>query len=303
MDDTLIVGIRWGLYLTLSVAFGVPLFALHAIAPARRTMLPLRTLIGLSAAAALMLSLLGWVAMTAAMADKPLVGVARDDLMAMLAMPGLGASWLLRIALLGVIVLAASIVGLRRLLPVTGTVLGGAALGSLAWSGHGAAGDDSVGQLHLVADVVHLLAAGAWVGALVALSLLLWPAARETAVAEIAHKALASFGRTGTIIVTVIVGTGLINSWVLVGPGRVLDLPATQWGQLLLAKLTLFAAMLGLAALNRWMLTPALAGAPTIAAARALVRLRLTVALETGTALLVLAVVAWLGTLAPPAAV
>lgn len=299
MNDFLIVGIRWGLYLTLSIAFGVPLFALHAIVPARRTMLPLRTLIGLSAAAALMLSLLGWVAMTAAMADKPLVGLARDDLMAMIAMPGLGASWLLRIGALGVLLFGTLLAGLRPAVAYFGSIFGAVALGSLAWVGHGAAGDGVTGQLHLVADVVHLLAAGAWVGALVALSLLLWRAARDPAVIDVAYQGLASFGRTGTIIVMVIVGTGLINSWVLVGPGRVLDLPDTLWGRLLLAKLTLFATMLGLAALNRWVLTPALNRTAAIAPVAALARLRRSVLLENGIALLVLALVAWLGTLPP----
>ena len=48
------------------------------------------------------------------------------------------------------------------------------ALASLAWSGHGAASEGFRGTVHLVADIVHLLAAGVWVGPLFALGLLLF---------------------------------------------------------------------------------------------------------------------------------
>lgn len=300
MDDPLAVGIRWGLYLTLSTTFGVPLFAVLSIAPSKRNALPLRAIVGIGAALALGLSLLGGIAMTAAMADKPLVGVTREDLGAMLAMPGLGLSWLVRVAALGVLVLGASIARLRRLLPAMAIVIGGVALGSLAWVGHGAAGDGIAGPLHLAADIVHLLAAGAWIGALVALSLLLWRAARNSAKIEVAHAALARFGQTGTVIVAAIIGSGLVNSWVLVGPGRVLDLPDTLWGQLLLGKLALFAAMLGLAGLNRWVLTPALGRDQTAIAPATILHLRRSVLVEAGAATTVLALVAWLGTLSPP---
>lgn len=301
MEDPIVVGIRWGLYLTLSVAFGVPLFALSALEPLRRSALPLRALVGLSAAAALMLSFLGWVAMTAAMADKPLTNVAREDLMAMLAMPGLGTSWLLRLAALVVLVLVASFAGLRRALPVMGTVLGAVALGSLAWSGHGAAGDGFIGRLHLAADVVHLLAAGAWVGALFALLFLLRQAVRDAAVIGVAHAALAGFGRTGTIIVAAIIGTGLINSWVLVGPGRVFALPSTLWGQFLLVKLGLFTGMLGLAAHNRRKLTPDLERELKAGSSVSMTRLQRSVLFESGAGVLILGLVAWLGTLSAPA--
>src|SRR3546814_1700672 len=59
----------------------------------------------------------------------------------------------------------------------------------------------------------------------------------------------------------VIAATGLINSQMIVGAenlGRSLSSP---YGQLLLAKLALFALMLAHAAANRWRLTPALAAA------------------------------------------
>ncbi len=63
-------------------------------------------------------------------------------------------------------------------------------------------------------------------------------------------------GVVGTLVVVVIIVSGLTNAWLLVGPANVQRLPATLYGRLLIAKLVLFAAMLALAALNRFRLVP-----------------------------------------------
>jgi len=107
----------------------------------------------------------------------------------------------------------------------------------------------------------------------------------------------------GTIVVALLIVTGLVNSWILVGPHGVGQLSGNQYIRLLAIKLALFAAMLGLAAINRFRLTPALrrdlqAGSMPVGALRAL---RRSIALEFGLATSVLAIVAWLGTLMPPA--
>ena len=52
------------------------------------------------------------------------------------------------------------------------TIAAGLALSALAWTGHGAAGEGAIGWAHLLADILHLIAAGAWVGALIGLMLL-----------------------------------------------------------------------------------------------------------------------------------
>ena len=54
-----------------------------------------------------------------------------------------------------------------------GLALSAAVLASLAWAGHGGATPGQPGNLHLAADMLHLLAAGAWVGSLIPLALLL----------------------------------------------------------------------------------------------------------------------------------
>src|SRR3546814_15811165 len=70
----------------------------------------------------------------------------------------------------------------RHPVAVLGTisVAAGGGLSSLAWSGHGAATEGGAGMVHLGADILHLLAAGAWVGALAALLLMASQIGRAT---------------------------------------------------------------------------------------------------------------------------
>ena len=178
------------------------------------------------------------------------------------------------------------------------------ALGTLAWTGHGAMDEAAMGWVHLAADILHLIASGAWVGALLGLILLVSrPAACvDAAHLGLTHRALHGFGTVGTVVVGTIVVTGLVNGWMLVGIGNITALAATLYGQLLLAKLALFVAMLGLASLNRFRLTPAFER--SMAASdhgAALAALRTSLAVEMACVVAILGLVAWLGTLAPPA--
>ena len=163
--------------------------------------------------------------------------------------------------------------------------LGAGCGASFAWMGHGAAG----GWLHLAADIVHLLAAMGWIGALAAFCLAL----RRSPPAQL-HRALRDFSGLGSVLVALLVFSGLINNAILVGwdIGKALSTP---YGQILAAKLGLFALMLCLAAANRWRLTPALGS--NVPAAMA--GLRRSIALETALGFGVVALVAWLGTLPP----
>jgi putative copper resistance protein D len=112
------------------------------------------------------------------------------------------------------------------------------------------------------------------------------------------HRALARFSGIGSALVAVLLLTGLVNGWVLIGLDRLDALWTTAYGQLLTLKLALFTAMVILAAMNRFRHTPAFgrnygdAGLET---------LRRSIALEALAGLAVLALVAWLGTLEPMA--
>ena len=113
---------------------------------------------------------------------------------------------------------------------------------------------------------------------------------------------LGSGETVGTIVVAALAVTGLVNAWLLVGPDNIGALWTTLYGRLLLAKLALFAAMLGLAALNRFRLTPRFeASIATGDHGGALGAMRRSLAVETGCIVAILALVAWLGTLEPPA--
>ncbi len=57
-------------------------------------------------------------------------------------------------------------------------------MGSLAWSGHAAGSPAPAGDIHRTADVLHLVAAGVWIGGLLALSLLFVLAMRHTNLAS-----------------------------------------------------------------------------------------------------------------------
>jgi putative copper resistance protein D len=299
MDDPLIVAVRLGLYVTIGAVFGISLFALYGLPLAGLRVLPLRAIAGFGAGVGLGLSLLGFAALAAGMAATPLAALKADDLRAMIGMEGIGRAWEARTLALAALIALAALVRSRRATAWAGALLGAVALGSLAWNGHGVATEGQFGNVHLVADIAHLLAAGAWLGALGALAIVLGRTREQASDVDAAHRALAGFSVAGTAIVATVVITGLTNSWALVGPDHVLGLTDTLYGRLLLAKLVLFVAMLGLAALNRFHLTPALEGAAHDP--RAAIRsLRRSLAFETAAALTILALVAWLGTLMPP---
>ena len=189
-----------------------------------------------------------------------------------------------------------ALVLLVALPPGRGVWLTAAGLGaiitvSLAWMGHAAASEGR--ELHLVSDVLHVLAAAGWLGALAVLASLVTgaPGSRESL-----HRALIRFSGWGSVLVAVLLLSGLVNAWFLVGPHHVRDLLDTPYGRLLALKLVLFLAMLALAALNRWRLTPALPAG----SAGAVGALKRSLLAESVTGCAVLALVAALGTLVPP---
>ncbi|HEY0801849.1 MAG TPA: CopD family protein, partial [Steroidobacteraceae bacterium] len=154
---------------------------------------------------------------------------------------------------------------------------------------------------HMFADALHLIGAGAWLGGLVVLFYLtatsLRPSSPESRRLE-ACNAAHRFSAMGYLAVATIVGSGLVNSWFLVGP--LTNLIETDYGRLLLLKVGLFAVMVGLAGVNRFFILRALAS-PAAATYRAinLRRLRVHILLEQCLGLAIILVVALLGTMEP----
>ena len=307
-EDTGGILLRFALYLDLMALFGLAAFGLHGLRGAERrfgAVLP-STLFAVVAAFGLLLSAIALLALAAAMSGVAPGAVDGASIQFLLWETSIGTAWLARMVALAIALLLVPLGRSRPAVALAGIAVAGAvALGSLAWTGHGAAGEGAAGWLHLGADLVHLLAAGVWVGALLALmALVLRSKARvDIALVRLTHRALHGFSTTGTIVVALLIVTGTVSAWVLVGPEQVLTPRETLYGRLLLAKLALFMAMLALAAANRFRLTPGLdraLGAGNYAGAMRALRRSLLV--ETGCALLILTLVARLGTLEPPAA-
>lgn len=180
---------------------------------------------------------------------------------------------------------------------MVGLVMAGALVTLIAWTGHAAIDEGAAGQLHRLADALHLIAAVVWIGALLPM---LWLLASPNAVPEAAQR-LAQFHAVGLFAVVTLLVTGAVNSYFLVGTPEALV--ATTYGQLLAAKLALFAGMVALAAGNRFRHAPALADSVDagLVSDTSIANLRRSIRGELILGVLVLAVVAILGAIAPAA--
>jgi copper resistance protein D len=184
----------------------------------------------------------------------------------------------------------------------TGLAFAAGMLASLAWAGHGGATPGWPGALHLAADMLHLLAAGAWVGSLIPLALLLAGTRHhgDFASAAAARRAVVRFSILAATSVAILIAGGIINTWFLAG--TVPALIGTEYGRLLLAKIAIFVTMVTVAAVNLFRMTPRLAPVaderrPLIQAA--LGHLQRNALIETGLGLGVVGIVAVLGILPP----
>lgn len=303
MLELTVIALRWLQYGGAVILLGTPLFLLYSFKGAtgpnltwvKPTLIAAALVVATGSFAAL-------VAQTAVMAGSLSEAVKFTSLYFMVTGTDLGTAMVLRafVALLGLLALLALKPGpgLWTLTVATGLIVAA----SFAWTGHGASTEGPGGLVHLVADIIHAVSAALWLGALAAMTLLLLRRAPPDDLAI--HRALNGFARQGTLAVGLLVLTGLVNSWYLVGPERIGNLGASLYGQLLIGKLVLFALMLLLAAGNRFRLTPELGGVLAGGAdpGQALQRLRRSVVTETVVGALLLAVVAAMGTLAPPSA-
>lgn len=122
-------------------------------------------------------------------------------------------------------------------------VLGVALLLSLGLSGHAATGD--LVPVALVADLVHVGAVGLWLGGLLVVLAVALPRAQPDELRRVVPR----FSSIAFAAVAALVVTGVFQSWRQVGG---LDaLTQTTYGHLLLAKLALFAVMVGFGYLGR----------------------------------------------------
>ena len=210
-----------------------------------------------------------------------------------------GVLWIARtVALVVALILAdqasSAEAGVRR-----GTVaFGGVALAGVVMAATISLGSHAAALIDvapaLAADLIHLLAVGAWVGGLPVLLLVVLEARRRRSDGSVAAdltEAAARFSAVATVAVGLIVVTGVYNAWLQVlEPSR---LWSTEYGVLLLVKLALVAPLLVLGGVNLGWTRPRLAAAGAVGA-RARKALRTLVVAEIVLAAAVLGVVGFL---------
>lgn len=281
---TLTVGLivaRFVHFLTLSVLLGAALFPFYGLAKsgddAYRRLSWLRPLL-IGMAVLTLASGLLWFAL---MSDGAFVWI-----------------WVVRLVLAAAVTLLT--LGKRaagwRLKAIILTAV--ALLATIALTGNSGSNNGPLWLQHRLSDAVHLVASGVWIGALVVFSRLVTMSVRADRQEDLkmVHDALARFAGVGTLAVATLTLSGMTN------PGLFLSNLGSAYGQLLLAKLGVFGAMLALAGANRFLLTPRLSAMldERVHLRTAVNALRVSVLVETALGFIVLAMVAWLGVLPAP---
>ena len=172
--------------------------------------------------------------------------------------------------------------------PRSALVLGVLLVGLQAGHGHAAAMYDGPSLL-LGADLLHLWSAGAWLGGLVPLLLVV-------VIAPPAAGAVAArwFSPLGKLCLVILVVSAIGQGWVVIA--SVAGLIGTAYGWVALAKAALLGVLTGFACVNRYGLCPALRGDRPAAARRRLIG---SIAVQTGVGVLTLGAAALLSALTP----
>jgi copper resistance protein D len=291
-------------YAATATLAGVSFFPIYAYAGAEpETLARWRKKLLLTAAVVALLSGLGWFAFAIANMSGALADLADSEVvLSVMRDTGFGIVWTARMIIAVAVVVAATMQvssGSTVGQDLITSFLAAGLLASLAGVGHSQIEEGWASVLHVTADAAHLLAAGAWLGGLAPLAFILLGYARTKPEAGVDSVVL-RFSGMGYAAVATLVGTGLVNSWLLVG--SVSGLFQTSYGRILLGKLVFFAGMLALAAANRFWLVPGMEAARTAGpGGRELwrSRLRAHVLGEQALGLLVLLSVSVLGTIRP----
>lgn len=184
-------------------------------------------------------------------------------------------------------------------LDAAGAVTAGGILTALAFVSHGAALEGAERPVAIGIQAAHLLAAGAWLGALLPLFLLLeavegGPKYRGPALGGMACQ---RFSGLGILCVAILAASALGNSLLFVGGFA--GLFSTFYGLLVLVKLVLFLTLIGFASWNRFHWTPLLFLPSRKNRSMVCAGLRRSIALETGVGILLVGVAGLLSSTPP----
>ncbi len=185
-----------------------------------------------------------------------------DTIWALLRETAFGHVWLLRL-----VVAAALVASLVMRWPVALTVLAAGNLASLALVGHAAMHEGWIGLAQRANQMVHLLAAGFWIGSLPALLSCL-PALARPDQRQQATRALTQFSGFGHLAVALVLLTGVANVGLILGAH--LPTLGSPYRVMLAVKVGLVAVMVAIALCNRYVFVPRLSRGKGDAALRAI---------------------------------
>jgi putative copper resistance protein D len=299
-----LVGARFIHFACTIVLFGGTLFDLYSGLPRIRSERLVRLLPAVLFVAAIgsLLTGLAWFLFTVRNRSGSLVdALDLETQWSVLSDTGFGQVWAARVVVMLLIVVLFGLCGasiLGRRLSIFLAVLAATLLASLAGVGHTQVDDGVPAIVHVTSDAVHLLAAGALLGGLLPLGMVVASCRAKQPSYDDAVFVLSRFSGMAYLAVAALVASGAINGVFLIGSWS--GLVGTSYGELLLSILGLFGLMLFLAALNRFWLIPALAKPPTAGESdRVLARLRHHILAEQILGVLIMGIVSLLGTLAP----
>ncbi|CCQ42360.1 copper homeostasis membrane protein CopD [Yersinia enterocolitica] len=307
MNDQIMIIVRFFLYLDLMLIFGLPFFEIYGINKTRRetgSVIHFRSFIFFAIISGIVLTFFNMLLVSNAMSGVTDFRELSIHIIEMvIEETEVGVSWVIRlialfIALSGILLYERNQQVSRWITTLAGTV----ALATLAWGGHAVMHDGIHYYLHLFSDLVHLVAAGTWVGALAAFAILLLRKGNHNKLfVEVVSESLAGFATAGTIIVVALSLSAAVN-YVYITEGVLSVLVNSSWGLLLLAKTGLFGLMLLLAAANRFHLGPRLERTVSMGEySKSISLMRRSILTEFFIAIIILAAVAWLGMLSPSA--
>jgi putative copper resistance protein D len=253
------------------------------------TVQPRRRLVGLArwfGGAALLIGVCWAVLQAAAIAGATTLGETLHALVLVARDTQFGHLVLIRFAIL---LVAVPLLDGRGWRLVAALLLAGAALAMQGGISHAGAAGGATEAALLTTEALHVLAAGAWLGGLLPLFVLI-EALPPPAAAAVCER----FTPVGLSAVLVIACTAFVQAWQWIG--SLARLFGTEYGRIALVKLGLFLLLLVLACLNRFVLTERLRDPAQPLARR---WLRMSVAAEVTLGMLVIMAAAFLASAAP----
>ena len=305
MDDWLYPILRFAHYSLLLGLFGITAFRFIGLREtlAQQPQCKDNGALALAAVVAPVLTITLMFLSIAAMMAQPVWQLDWATIEAMVMSTSIGWSFLFRLGLLSAAAFILILCSRSTFGVSIAAFLFGLALTTLAWNGHAAATEGTLGTVHRLNDAAHLWAAGLWFGAIGWFVHLTRVASRRPDL--IAPTALLSdmhrFAPLGVFLVFAVTVTGLVNAHLIFGLDNSADVLRTDYGWLFVAKISLVGLML-LCALRNAALARRHSRnyqTPTDDVNPTLLKLRTSLAAEVTLALAVLGLVAFIGMMSP----